>query len=273
MRRALAQAAFGQVADHDCSFVHETAQGDCALRLREHVAQARHHERLANLVLNGSNRLAAEAVGIPGVLVLPECADDRIAHMVLYELDAKTLVDEQAGEHEQSGTRNVEQGAHRIGENVIEPWPPAVRPHMPERGHHAVGDDGLEIVRHAREGIEPDRPFKIGGVEIDEVIRARAGDMRESSFGEVAMRIEQRQALADHEVLPDQIEEEGAFTGAGLADDVEMTTAFLRIEHDQFARRAGTNIELLVERSHSRKRAGVPCAPQLGKWCGQRSSP
>jgi hypothetical protein len=69
--------------------------------------------------------------------------------------------------------------------------------------------------------------------------------------------------------LPDQIEQEGALAGAGLADDVKMTTAFLRIEHDQFARRAGTNIELLVERSHSRKRAGVPCAPQLGKWCGQ----
>jgi hypothetical protein len=47
-----------------------------------------------------------------------------------------------------------------------------------------------------------------------------------------------------------------------------MTAAFLRID-DQFARRAGTNGELLVERSHSRKRAGVPCAPQLGKWCEQ----
>src|SRR5208283_5574751 len=106
-------------------------------------------------------RLGAEAVGIPGVLILPECADDRIAHMVLYELHAKTLVDEQTGEHEQGRTRNVEERAHRIGENVIEPWPPAVRPHMPERGHHAVGDDGLEIVRHAREGIEADWPLEV----------------------------------------------------------------------------------------------------------------
>jgi len=156
--------------------------------------------------------------------------------MVLDELRPECLVDEQAGEHEQGRARNVEQRAHRIGENVIEPWPPAVRPHMPEGGHHAVGDDGLEIVRHAREGIEADRPLEVGRVEVDEVIRARAGNMRERSLGQVAMRIEQRQALAGDEVLPDQIEEEGAFAGAGLADDVKMATAFLRIEHDQFAR-------------------------------------
>ena len=69
--------------------------------------------------------------------------------------------------------------------------------------------------------------------------------MREGSFGQVAMRIEESQALAGDKVLSDQIEQEGAFAGAGLADDVKMTAAFLRIEHDQFARRAGTDCKLL----------------------------
>ena len=69
--------------------------------------------------------------------------------------------------------------------------------------------------------------------------------MREGGFGEVAMRIEESQALAGDEVLPDQIEQEGALAGAGLADDVKMTTAFLRIKHDQFARWAGTDCKLL----------------------------
>jgi hypothetical protein len=91
---------------------------------------------------------------------------------------------------------------------------------MPEGGHDAVGNDGLEIVRHVREGIEADRSLKIGGVKVDEIICSRAGDMRERSFGQVAMRIEQSQSLAGDEVLPDQIEQEGALTGAGLADDV-----------------------------------------------------
>ena len=41
------------------------------------------------------------------------------------------------------------------------------------------------------EGIEADRSLKIGGVEVDEIIRACAGDMRQSCFGQVAMRIEE----------------------------------------------------------------------------------
>src|SRR5208337_2001731 len=89
---ALAEAAFRKIADHNRTLVHQAAEGDGAARLRQHVAQARHYERLANLVLNRRDRLGAEAVGIPGVLILPECADDRIADMMFYELDAKTLV-------------------------------------------------------------------------------------------------------------------------------------------------------------------------------------
>ena len=67
--------------------------------------------------------------------------------------------------------------------------------------------------------------------------------MREGGFGQVAMRIEESQTFAGDEVLPTQIE--SAFAGTGLADDVKMAAAFLRIEHDQFARRAGTDCELL----------------------------
>ena len=72
---------------------------------------------------------------------------------------------------------------------------------MPESGHHAVGDDGLEIVRHTRKGIEPDRPLKICRVEVNEVIRAHAGDMREGGFGH-APTLPGWIALPDH-VLDD----------------------------------------------------------------------
>jgi hypothetical protein len=51
------------------------------------------------------------------------------------------------------------------------------------------GDDRREIGRHAREGIEADRSFNIGRVDIDEVVRARTRDMFKRGAGEVAMRI------------------------------------------------------------------------------------
>src|SRR5271165_4961893 len=79
---ALAEAAFRKIADHNRTLVHQAAEGDGAARLRQHVAQARHHERLADLVLDRCDRLAAEAVGISGVLILPKCADDRITDMM-----------------------------------------------------------------------------------------------------------------------------------------------------------------------------------------------
>ena len=60
--------------------------------------------------------------------------------MVLDKLHAKTLVDEQAGEHEEGCTRNVEQGAHRIGQNVIEPGP-QLSGHACE-GFRMPADDG-----------------------------------------------------------------------------------------------------------------------------------
>ena len=49
------------------------------------------------------------------------------------------------------GAGHVEQGAHGVGEDVIEPRPPALRPHVAKGRHHAIGDDGLEIIGHARE--------------------------------------------------------------------------------------------------------------------------
>ena len=66
--------------------------------------------------------------------------------MLLDELRAKGVVDQQAGEHEKGRAGHVQQRAHRVGEDVIEPRTPAVRPDVAEGGHDAIGDDRLEIV-------------------------------------------------------------------------------------------------------------------------------
>ena len=75
--------------------------------------------------------------------------------------------------------------------------------------------------------------------------------------------------LPGREVLPNQIEEKGALAGAGLPDDVEMPAPLLGIEHDGLARDAGADADLLTWCFHGRNGAGVPCAPQVGTWCGQ----
>ena len=71
-----------------------------AARLGEHVAQARRHQRLADLVLDRGDRLAPKALLIAGILVEPERAHHGIAHVAADEPHAQRLVDQQAGEHE-----------------------------------------------------------------------------------------------------------------------------------------------------------------------------
>ena len=81
MRGAFAQAAFGEIADDNRTLVHQAAEADSAARLRQHVAQARDHERLADLVLDRRNCLGAKVVAVAGIFVDPEGAHDGVANV------------------------------------------------------------------------------------------------------------------------------------------------------------------------------------------------
>ena len=246
VRGAFSQASFREVADDDGALIHQAPERDGASGLRQHVAQARHHERLADLVLNRSNRLAAEAVGVSRIFILPKGTHHRIADMLLDEPHAEALVDQQAGEHQQRRTGNIEQRAHGVGEDVVEARPPAVRPDVPERRHDAISHNGLEVVRHVREGIEADGTLDVRRVEVDQIVGARAGNIRERGLRKVAMRIEQRETFPGGKVLADQVEEERALAGAGLPDHIEVSSALLVVEQDIAAQRVGADAELLI---------------------------
>ena len=116
---------------------------------------------------------------------------------------------------------------------------------MTEGGYDAVGDNRPEIGRDAGERIEADRSLDVGRVYVDEVSGAGFGNMRKHVFRKIAVRIEQCEALAGHEVLADQVEKKGALAGAGLPDDVEVSAALLGIEHDGLARDARADAKLL----------------------------
>ena len=75
------------------------------------------------------------------------------------------------------------------------------------------------------EDVEADRMSEVGGVEVADVIDARAGDAVEEALGEVAVRVEEGNPLAGLDVLQDQVLEEGRLAGAGLADGVEVLPA------------------------------------------------
>ena len=184
-------------------------------------------------------------IAVAGILAEPEGAHVRIGDVLLDERHPERFVDQQAGEHQQRAAGHVEQRAHRIGQDVIEPRPPALRPDMPEGGDDAIGHDRLQLLGHSGEGIEADRPRAVGRVHIDEIVRAVSRHMEQHGFGEIAMRIEQGEPGAGSEVLRDQVQQQRRFAGAGLADNVEVAPPLFRGEHDQIARYAGTEKKLL----------------------------
>src|SRR6266702_1067596 len=106
------------------------------------------------------------------------------------------LVDEKAGKHEKRRTWHVEQRAYRIGQDVVETRPPAIRPHVAEGGHDAISDNGFEIIRDAREGIEADWSLDVGRIDVDQIIGTCARNVSKCGFREIAVRIEEGEPLA-----------------------------------------------------------------------------
>ena len=76
-------------------------------------------------------------------------------------------------------------------------------------------------------GIEADRPLRLARVEIAHVVDARARDGVEDVVREVAVRIDDGDALAGIDVAHGEIEEERRFAAARFADDVDVALALL----------------------------------------------
>lgn len=77
-------------------------------------------------------KLANDGQDIAGIFGEPERPNHGIADVVVDELHTEGLVDEQAGQHQEGGAGRVEERAHGVGEDVIEPRPPALRPDVAE---------------------------------------------------------------------------------------------------------------------------------------------
>jgi hypothetical protein len=63
----VAQPAFGQIGDEHTPVVHHELETDLALHLTENVADHRTEEKLADFVLDGSNRFALKSRIVAGV--------------------------------------------------------------------------------------------------------------------------------------------------------------------------------------------------------------
>lgn len=80
----------------------------------------------------------------------------------------------------------------------------------------------------ARERIKRDGVIAVAGIEHDHVVRPFLRCERDDGFREVAVRIDQTDAVARAHVLGDHVLDQGRLAHAGLAHDVEAAAVFER---------------------------------------------
>ena len=104
--------------------------------------------------------------------------------------------------------------------------------------------------------IEADRRERDRRIELNEVVAASGRQERDRGFGQISVRIEQRDAATGGEVLGNQIEEQGRFAGAGLPDDIEVARSRGRGEgHRRIDPVSKIEVVVNIKSAHGPRRA------------------
>lgn len=203
--------AFGQVGDEHAAGVHQEAKINLGFDLAKNVPDRRVHQELADFVLNRCDGFADEARIVAGEFLRPEFAHERVINLA-HDPRAIFRVGEHPVHPEQGSILAIEQGEEGVVEDVFHARPPRIAPDALEGGDDAGSDQVPLVRRDVGEEVQADGEFEITGIEIDEVVRARGREVIEQFVGEVAVRIEQREAMPEVKVLQNHVPQEGRFT-------------------------------------------------------------
>ena len=78
------------------------------------------------------------------------------------------------------------------------------------------------IRRHIADYIQSDGEFKVAGIEIHQMVGAARGNVVQQFLGQIAVRVNDANAMSKGDVLQNQVSEQRRFAGASFADDVEV---------------------------------------------------
>lgn len=228
----MADLAFGKVGDEDAAFVHDKGDAHLVAHLADDVADDGGEEQLAGLVLDRGDGFAHEARLPAFVFVLPEVAQERIGDLVHHPA-AIGRVGEKAVETEEGGVRTMSQRGDGVVQDVFEPWPPTVMPEALEGAHDAGGHEMAILGRGLGEQIETDGVFQIAGMKIHGLLGPRGRDVQQQILRQIAMGIQETDAMALLDELEDEIAQERRLPGARLADDVGVVSGIAHLEAER----------------------------------------
>lgn len=215
------ELAFGQVGDEQPPVVHDERDVHPLPHLAKDVADDRVQEELAHLVLDRRDGLPPEPLVVALVLLGPERPDEGIFYLP-DDLRAVRLVGQHPVDAEEGGVPAVQEGGHRVVQDVLQPRAPRVPPDPLERTDDPGGDEVAVVRRDVRQDVQADGELQVGRVEVHEVVGPLRRDVVQDLIREVAVRVDEADAVPEGDVLHDHVMQEGRLAAARLADDVDV---------------------------------------------------
>jgi hypothetical protein len=177
----------------------------------------------------GGDGLTHEARLPAFVFVLPEVAQEGIIDLIDHP-STISRVGQEAVETEKGGVRAMRQRSDGVVQDVFESWPPAFMPETFEGTHDAGGHEMTILGRGLSEQIQPDGVIEVAGVKINGLLRPHWRDVQKQILRQIAMRVDEADAMALLDELKDEIAQERRLPGACFSDDVGVIAGISQIE-------------------------------------------
>ena len=217
----VAKLALGEIGDEQPPGVNRKGDVHLAFHLAQNVADDGIQQELAELVLDGGDGFALKAGFIAGIFILPKGADERVFDL-LDDPGAIFLVGEHSIDAQEGRVLAVEKGGHGIVQNVFQSRPPRVMPDALAGADDAGGDQMPFIPWGTGEQIQSHREFEVCRIEIHQMIGPPRRNVVQQFFGQVAVRVNEADAVTECYMLNEQIAEQCRLAGPGFANDVDM---------------------------------------------------
>jgi hypothetical protein len=217
----VAETPLGEVGDEQAPVVHHERETQLASDLAQDVSHHWIQQELTELVLDRGNGLAFEPLVVAGVFLRPEGADERVFDLA-DDSFPEPVLSEQPVDGQERHVLAIEQTSDRVVQEVFKPRPPRITPDGFERPDYPGGHLVALVSGHVRQKIQGDGKLDIAGIEVAEVVRAPRRDVVEDLLGQVAVGINQPDAVPKGNVLNDQVAQKRRFPRTRLADDVHV---------------------------------------------------
>lgn len=220
-RGVFADAPLGEVHEQNPAFVHDGPQFEALARAGQDAPERGVGQEGPHLVLQGRDRLCPQPLGVAGKLLGPETPNLPIRQPRGHGLAVGALV-QQPQQIAQRRAGRFQQGEDGVPQDVLQARPPAIRPvflegiQQPGRRHTAVS------CRYPGEGIEREGEVRVRHIEMDDPLPVSGRNRGKNALKQVAVRVEQGQAPARLDVLPDERLQQGGLSNARLPDRVGM---------------------------------------------------